>query len=660
MTSIISSADDRLVIPEMSDYIVNTVWGLLTGMVFVSQTAVKTVNFDDLRSSPLNEDSDITDDRSRVTPDAAEHANADTADVLDSIWWPDGGNATNIIPTIVSIISLIICLYTYYRNRREEENRRENPSVEVKVNVENDLRTAMDNRSDKQVKLEENDDKSNLVIKSEAKPIFETPKKGEFHTFSFEHNEEPMPNLEVEAGNTRNRRLNRRSISISRRRMPTRSMRRQSGMSITPNRPRHNETPPPSYEEVEDDDDGNSVTESELERARREGYQQAYREMTDQTQQQTNEVEVRPNNISDDSDNTNRTDRATVNSSGANSTSTGSPRNGTSQTASNNHNNNNNSSAGTEGHPIQAAPQLTDLLQGFQAFANTLATAINPQTAPKPVIDKQKVPDFAGEEEKAFEWFREFERIALSNKWRDLDKTQAVANHLKKKAQEWYYGENVMTMNWEEFVTAFKRRFFPQDIKYAYLQEFNTTEQGPNESATEFFYRLKELAGRVDDVVPDQSLIRNLIRGVHDKDLKHRLNLSRESLDRVIQIAKSHDSVEKYISKPSVSSTPATVTPTAQPAVANQSTSRPLANINSGGNQQFRRRQGFNWECANCGRIGHRYADCRQPRDEERIRRFQEDLKNRARTPPQDVPKPMAAAEGGDEVNAGTGFASNQ
>ena len=480
---IIGGADDHQNIQIMSDYIVNTVWGLLTGFAFVSQTAVRTVNFDDIRTSHSSEDTNLPDDRSRVTPDAAEHANADTADVLDSIWWPDGGNATQYTHTIVCLISVVICIYLFYRNRQLQQERRENTSVEVKVNVENDLRTGIDNRDTKEryIKCEDRkdikiDDKK--VIKTEPTPITETPKKGETQTFFFDHTEEPMPNLEVDAGNTRSQRLNRRSISISRRRMPTRSMRRQSGISITSNRPRHNETPPPSYEDVEDDDNDNTVTENELERARQEGYQQAYREMAAQTQQQTNEVELRNANNSDSTDTTNQTTRATDNSSGANSTSTGSPRNGTSQTTSNNHNNNNNSSAGTEGHLTQAAPQLTDLLQGFQAFANTLAT-------PKPVIDKQKVPDFTGEEEKAFEWFREFERIALSNKWRDLDKTQAVANHFKKKAQEWYYGENVSTMNWEEFVIAFKLRFFPQDIKFTYLQELNTTEQRPDESATD-------------------------------------------------------------------------------------------------------------------------------------------------------------------------------
>ena len=83
---IIGGADDHQNIQIMSDYIVNTVWGLLTGFAFVSQTAVRTVNFDDIRTSHSSEDTNLPDDRSRVTPDAAEHANADTADVLDSIY----------------------------------------------------------------------------------------------------------------------------------------------------------------------------------------------------------------------------------------------------------------------------------------------------------------------------------------------------------------------------------------------------------------------------------------------------------------------------------------------------------------------------------------------------------------------------------------------
>ena len=84
MTTIISSADDRQDIPDMSSYIVNTIWGLLTRLVLVTQTATKTDNYDDMRNVHPLEESEQPDERSRVTKGPAEHARADTADALYS------------------------------------------------------------------------------------------------------------------------------------------------------------------------------------------------------------------------------------------------------------------------------------------------------------------------------------------------------------------------------------------------------------------------------------------------------------------------------------------------------------------------------------------------------------------------------------------------
>ena len=87
MIVIIGSADNYHLLDEMSDYIVSSVWGFLTGFVYVSQSSVGTVNYDDwLASSASSGDAYSTDDRTGDVTGSAGHAYSDTADALPSIY----------------------------------------------------------------------------------------------------------------------------------------------------------------------------------------------------------------------------------------------------------------------------------------------------------------------------------------------------------------------------------------------------------------------------------------------------------------------------------------------------------------------------------------------------------------------------------------------
>ena len=126
------------------------------------------------------------------------------------------------------------------------------------------------------------------------------------------------------------------------------------------------------------------------------------------------------------------------------------------------------------------------------------------------------------------------------------------------------------------------------------------------------------------------------------------MNLSRESLDRIIQIAKSHDSVEKYISKP-----------TGSPALEVRTKVNQIVSESS----PQRRRQGFTGECANCGQRGHPYFNCQQPLDEGRVQHFMSELyKRKGSQTPVGTPSatnPTGTAEGGEGVTA-TAFVNYQ
>ena len=659
MSVVLSTVVDKTpYLKSMNDYLVNSVYGLVTGIFFFTFKAGKTVNFDQFvaQSTPDEEEDDVvlgdelsyssnerpdspSEDMLRPIWCAFQGGTKDCSFTLGSIWWTLGGELMKNTHIIFSFLSLLICAYTCYRVLRRD--RRGKTSVEVMVNVENDLRTGVDRRPDTSIKQEPLPDQQ---IKEETTEtdLGKSLTKEDFKTFSFEHTEESAPNLEVEAGNTRSRRLQRRSISISRNRVPTRRTRRPSTASVASARSRATESPPPAYQDLEGEDEsqeeeGHEVSQMDLRlrQAREEGRQQALRELQEQRQQ--NAVAV-PNNVPN-SDSSNGTQNTQT------TTDTG--------TASETPSENSSTASGVNIDP-QTGNVLRDLLTGFRDIADAMRTVAAPQNQHRPVVDKQKCPDFHGDEDKAFEWFREVERISLSNKWRDEDKVKVVPNHLKKKAQEWFYAEKVSEMDWPQFVTAFKKRFFPQDMKHTYRKQFNDAKRMPNETATEFLYRLKELAGRVGDSIDEQDLIQNYIAGVNNPLYQIQLNLNRQSLDRIIEVTKSLDAVEKMktvgigteASAPSISR-PSTSTTTGAPAAA------ATGNANAG---QRGPRQGFTWPCANCGRPGHRYKYCNLPLDDERIKRFQDDIaRNRANRTAQNnasASNPQAGAEGGDAPTA--------
>ena len=86
MNIIISCADDYLTYEDMSDYIVSSVWGFLTGFVYVSQSSVGTVNYDDwLASSASSGDAYSADDRTGDDIGSAGQAPTASAEVLPSI-----------------------------------------------------------------------------------------------------------------------------------------------------------------------------------------------------------------------------------------------------------------------------------------------------------------------------------------------------------------------------------------------------------------------------------------------------------------------------------------------------------------------------------------------------------------------------------------------
>ena len=178
----------------------------------------------------------------------------------------------------------------------------------------------------------------------------------------------------------------------------------------------------------------------------------------------------------------------------------------------------------------------------------------NSHNNPRPAIDRQTPPTFNGDRKMAFNWYREFSRVAENNAWDAGHKIRAVPAYLTEKAQTWFYAINHANLQWYEFDTEFKRFYLPEETKYLFMKELNTAKQRNEETGLDYIYRLLELRRRVNTPIDDQQIIHILITGFREKDYRQAASLNRTSLAAVMDAIKNLDTVEevqrRFISRP--------------------------------------------------------------------------------------------------------------
>ena len=252
-------------------------------------------------------------------------------------------------------------------------------------------------------------------------------------------------------------------------------------------------------------------------------------------------------------------------------------------------------------------------------------------TQPRPTADKQMVPDFDGDKKSAFNWFREFNRVADGNAWNDAIKIKTAPGHLKGKAQTWFYAINRPSLTWADFEHAFKRAYLPDEMKYSFLMEMNNAVQRDDESGLDYVYRVLELKQRVDNVVPDQQIIQILIKGFKYRIYKQMVSINGRTIEEVLELVKSLDVTEDTprrfpnnrtqntgnYGNSQVGQQTANAVATQKSDQTTKPSEKPESNVIKSGP-----RKDFVFLCANCGTEGHKHTECPLPRDAKRIRKF--------------------------------------
>ena len=115
------------------------------------------------------------------------------------------------------------------------------------------------------------------------------------------------------------------------------------------------------------------------------------------------------------------------------------------------------------------------------------------------------------------EFLREFNRTSILNRWPEDYKVKAVVNYLDRKTRKWFEAQNLYDKDWDTFEREFLEEYQSPDAEYNALERFHRAKQEEGETASEFYYRVLELAKLTECVIPHKEYIRVFKTGLRDR-----------------------------------------------------------------------------------------------------------------------------------------------
>ena len=192
----------------------------------------------------------------------------------------------------------------------------------------------------------------------------------------------------------------------------------------------------------------------------------------------------------------------------------------------------------------ERAPELALTEACTKAMETMTRVMQNAGQPPRRTVDKQKLANFDGEKNNAYDYLKSVERVAKANNWDDHNIMDVIGIYMVGKARPWYNRTFYEGITWPEFVRKFKERFFAVDAEYDMLSLFNTATQQSGESGVEFIDRVLDLKMKTEmDDISDRRVIQVVKRGLYRRDYQQAIGLDVLTLNQVIEKVKMMDDI---------------------------------------------------------------------------------------------------------------------
>lgn len=218
-------------------------------------------------------------------------------------------------------------------------------------------------------------------------------------------------------------------------------------------------------------------------------------------------------------------------------------------------------------------------------------------------INQINPPSFNGDRTTARQWLQDYESIMEINGYADDQKLKRARAYLTGDALNFFK----VTLNddpeldWWTFSSQFLGYFCGVDGKSQIRKKLENCKQQDKEHPNVFMMRTLELCLQLDKHLEEQQKVKYIARGLK-RPIKNILVTSRPVSQWTTKWLRSvFDEMEFEVEPPKSSERPAK-TEKSQPKQ-----SRPPKNLDT-------------WVCFNCGKTGHIIEDCKEPKDEAKIK----------------------------------------
>jgi hypothetical protein len=283
-----------------------------------------------------------------------------------------------------------------------------------------------------------------------------------------------------------------------------------------------------------------------------------------------------------------------------------------------------------------------DILESIRLLAEGMSGGLS-TLRHRPTLDKQKPPKFNGNKAAAEDFWKDYNRVADTNQWTESYRAKVLIHYLTDKAKNWFEGMGLEGSPWDVISEAFRATYLPNEAKYEAIRLYNAATQRYGETPTEFLYRVLKLKSNTGEIMPEESVVSVIRRGLSNKGCRLALG-NAKTLDEAIERVEMFEDIivvdgRDYRSGQRESEGNLTTNRRQDFRDYRPSRSEPTPDSRNDyaipdlrtERQQVEVERGFQPICYNCDQRGHLSRQCPEEANPERIRQKAEEWEAKRR-----------------------------